>query len=152
VATLTPARSLGEFDDDMNDEDADDNALGGAGRSDPALLAEKADLVKSACRHPLQRLVEELDLCRRYYETTFPDRPVNRALFVGGEARQQSLCQYLAGELGLPAQVGDPLARMSRAADIAPETGIDRHEPQPAWAVAIGLSLGANAEQTETES
>jgi type IV pilus assembly protein PilM len=152
VATLAPAGPISEFDAELIEDDADETGIAGSERSDASVLADKAALVKDACRHPLHRLVEELDLCRRYYETTFPSRPVDRALFVGGEARQQSLCQYLAGELGLPAQIGDPLARMSRSNDIAPETGIDRREPQPAWAVAIGLSLGAAAEQTEIES
>jgi type IV pilus assembly protein PilM len=149
IATLSHSTGDEEFDDDR--DDADDEAMARRG-VDAAVLAEQAQIVQNACRHPLDRLVEELELCRRYYETTFPERPVDRALFVGGEARQRSLCQYLAGELGLPAQIGDPLARMNKNNDIPPETGIDRRESQPAWAVAIGLSLGSSAEQTEIES
>jgi type IV pilus assembly protein PilM len=103
---------------------------------------QQARLVEQACREPLNKLVEELDLCRRYYEATFPSMPVDRLVFVGGEARQRSLCQHIARELGLAAQVGDPLVRMGRISEIGPETGIDRRHPQPAWAVAIGLSLG----------
>ena len=156
VATINPPLQSREFDEATNDPfdavDADVIATGAAAPSDAAVLAEKAAIVRNACRLPLSRLVEELELCRRYYETTFPNRPVDRALFVGGEARQRSLCQYLAGELGLPGQIGDPLARMSRNNDIAPETGIDRREPQPAWAVAVGLTLGSPAEQPEIES
>jgi type IV pilus assembly protein PilM len=153
VATLVRPASDAAFGDEADDaSDIDDDSISAPFHADADALAEKAEVVRNACQHPLDRLVEELDLCRRYYETTFPERPVDRALFVGGEARQRSLCQYLAGELGLPAQVGDPLARMSRNNDIAPETGIDRRESQPAWAVAIGLSLGSPAEQTESES
>jgi hypothetical protein len=44
--------------------------------------------------------------------------------------------------MGLAAQLGDPLVRMSRVSDVGIESGIDRRQPQPAWAVAIGLSLG----------
>ncbi|MBC8108952.1 MAG: pilus assembly protein PilM [Anaerolineae bacterium] len=98
--------------------------------------------VEQACLEPLTKLVEELDLCRRYYEATFPNKPVDRLVFVGGEARQRSLCQHVARELGIAAQLGDPLVRMGRISDIGIESGIDRRQPQPSWAVALGLSLG----------
>jgi hypothetical protein len=31
---------------------------------------------------------------------------------------------------------------MSRVSEIGIESGIDRRQPQPSWAVALGLSLG----------
>src|SRR5687767_6681463 len=34
-------------------------------------LLRQSKLVEAACRDPLSRLVEELELCRRYYESTF---------------------------------------------------------------------------------
>ena len=105
-------------------------------------LSEQARQVEAACREPLGKLIEELDLCRRYYESTFQNRPVDRLIFVGGESRHRGLCQHIARELGLAAQLGDPLVRMSRVSEVGIESGIDRRQPQPAWAVAIGLSLG----------
>ena len=105
-------------------------------------LGEQAQQVEAACREPLGKLIEELDLCRRYYESTFQNRPVDRLIFVGGESRHRGLCQHIARELGLAAQLGDPLVRMSRVSEVGIESGIDRRQPQPAWAVAIGLSLG----------
>jgi hypothetical protein len=45
--------------------------------------------------------------------------------------------------MDLTAQLGDPLCRMSRFSEVNIESGIDRRTPQPAWTVAIGLSLGA---------
>jgi type IV pilus assembly protein PilM len=98
--------------------------------------------VEQACGATRDQLIEELNLCRRYYEATFPDRPVDRLIFVGGEARQRALCAHIAREMGLAAQVGDPLVRMGRISDITVESGIDRRQPQPNWAVAIGLSIG----------
>jgi type IV pilus assembly protein PilM len=98
--------------------------------------------VELACREPLARLVEELGLCRRYYESCFPATPVDRMVFVGGEARQTWLCQGIAREMMLSAQLGDPLVRMAKTTDIGIESGIDRKQPQPAWAVALGLSMG----------
>jgi Tfp pilus assembly PilM family ATPase len=86
--------------------------------------------------------MEELNRCRRYYESTFPNKPVDRLVFVGGEAKQRGLCHAIAREMALPAQVGDPLARMGRTTSVGIESGLDRRQPQPGWAVAIGLTLG----------
>jgi Tfp pilus assembly PilM family ATPase len=109
-------------------------------KTDDAKVA--AHRVEIACHELLNKLVAELDLCRRYYEATFPNRPVDRLIFVGGEAKNRALCQHIARELGIAAQVGDPLVRMGRISDVGIESGIDRRQPQPNWAVAIGLSLG----------
>ena len=100
------------------------------------------DRINQAIREPLYKLIGELDLCRRYYEATFQNKPVDRLIFVGGEARQRGVCLQIARELGLAAQIGDPITRMGRISDIGIETGIDRRQPQPDWAVAIGLSMG----------
>lgn len=117
-----------------------------AAKQRPSIAPEPIDQqrrrIDEACNELLSRLIEELDMCRRYYESAFPSKPVDRLIFVGGEARQRSLCQRIARELGLAAQVGDPLVRMGRTTEIGVESGIDRREPQPAWAVAIGLSMG----------
>jgi Tfp pilus assembly PilM family ATPase len=122
---------------DRDDDDDDDD--------DEAPPVDEAEAVERACREPLNRLAEELSLCRRYYEATFTNRPIDRLIFVGGEARQRSLCQQIAKELQLAAQVGDPMVRIGRISDIGPESGIDRRQPQPGWAVAIGLSMGENS-------
>lgn len=99
-------------------------------------------LVEEAVREPLSRLIEELDMCRRYHEATFPAAPVDKLMFVGGEAKQKGLCAHIARELGLAASVGDPVARMAKDFEFPPDSGIDRRGPQPDWAVAIGLSMG----------
>lgn len=120
-------------------------AAGNESLSAPRLSGEvlqQAQQVEQASREILTKLVRELDLCRRYYEATFPNKPVDRLIFVGGEAKHRTLCQFVAQELGLPAQVGDPMARMGKNSIISPDSGIDRRQPQPNWSVAIGLSLG----------
>ncbi|HET6250793.1 MAG TPA: pilus assembly protein PilM [Tepidisphaeraceae bacterium] len=115
-------------------------------RARPSPAAAAASLeqqrIERALREPVARLVEELSLCRRYHEATFPDRPIQRLIFVGGEAQQRDLCQQIARALGIGAQIGDPLVRMGRTTQVGIESGIDRRQPQPAWAVAIGLSMG----------
>jgi type IV pilus assembly protein PilM len=110
-----------------------------------AETSDESARVEFACREPLARLVEELGLCRRYYESCFPSTPVDRLVFVGGEARQTWLCQGIAREMMLSAQLGDPLLRMAKTTEIGIESGIDRKQPQPAWAVALGLSMGPAA-------
>ena len=113
--------------------------------------APQIELIERAMLEPLRRLVEEIDFCRRYYEASFPNKPVGRLIFIGGEAKQRWTCQQIAQEIGIAAQVGDPLVRMGRISDISPDSGIDRRQPQPNWAVAIGLSMGPVATSVAPE-
>lgn len=92
---------------------------------------------------PVGALADELLQCLRYYESVFRNQSVERAIFVGGQAYDKRLCQQLAQRLNLTAQIGDPLVRIRRAEGAGLDIGLDRREPQPDWAVAVGLSLGA---------
>ena len=92
---------------------------------------------------PLNVLADELTQCLRYYESVFRNQTVERAIFVGGQAYDKKLCQILAQKLNLPAQIGDPLMRIERIGGAGLSSGLDRREPQPDWAVAVGLSVGA---------
>jgi type IV pilus assembly protein PilM len=116
----------------------------------PAGTGGEPERIHQAIQEPLRKLVSELDLCRRYYEATFQNKPVEHLIFVGGEARQRAVCLQMARELGLAAQIGDPLVRMGRISEIGIETGIDRRQPQPGWAVAIGLSMGPSRQVART--
>lgn len=89
---------------------------------------------------PLDTLTDEVNLCLRYYEAMFPSRRVQRAIFIGGESKHLGLCQHIARTLRMPAHVADPLARVGRGGG-EKTFGIDLREPQPAWAVALGLCL-----------
>ena len=108
----------------------------------PPACTSSLGKLEQACLEPLGKLIDELNLCRRYHESTFPNRPVGRLLFIGGEARQRWLCQHVARQMHLAAQVGDPLVRMGRTTEVGVESGIDRRHPQPGWAVSVGLSMG----------
>ena len=92
---------------------------------------------------PLGNLADDLTQCLHYYESVFRNQGVERALFVGGQAYDKRLCQTLAQRLNLPAQIGDPLMWIKRIAGAGLPLGMDRREPQPDWAVAVGLSVGA---------
>lgn len=90
----------------------------------------------------VETLANEVTQCLRYYESVFR-KSVERTVFVGGQAYDKRLCQQLAQRLNLPAQIGDPLARVKRSEADALTGGLDLRQPQPHWAVAVGLSLGA---------
>ncbi len=102
------------------------------------------ELVRLLARS-LDGLTGELTQCLRYYESVFRSQPVERVIFLGGEAYDKRLCQAIAQRLNLPAQIGDPLVRIERAQGAGAAAGLTRREPQPDWAVAVGLSLGAAA-------
>jgi type IV pilus assembly protein PilM len=123
------------------------NAAGATAGIDP----ETAAKVSAATAGLLEKLIHELQLCLRYYESIFPGRFADRAIFVGGEARHIPMCQTMAQRLGLPATLGDPLARLTK--DGVAETRVDLRQPQPGWAIAVGLALGvANVEAKERAS
>ena len=119
-----------------------DGQVPAAEGAEPVAPDPQAARVDEAYREPVGRLVQELSLCRRYHEATFPALPIGRLVFVGGEARYRSLCQQVAQAMDLAAQVGDPMVRLARTTEVGPESGIDRRLPQPDWAVALGLTLG----------
>ncbi len=89
---------------------------------------------------PLESITDEVLMCLRYHESQFPGKRVDRAMFIGGEARHRGLCQAVARALRLPAQMADPLARIARTG-AEPALGVDLKQPQPGWAVALGLCL-----------
>lgn len=88
----------------------------------------------------LDMLKDEVAACLRYHESLFPTRRVEKAVFVGGEARHRALCQHLARSLRLAAQVADPMARVARTGS-EPTEGVDFTQAQPGWAVALGACL-----------
>ena len=116
--------------------------LSGEGKKDPAAEEALYHMLDDA----VAGLVEELNQCIRYYESVFRNQLIERAIFVGGQAYDKRLCQTVARQLNLPAQVADPLVRVKRVEGAGLEWGLDRRNPQPDWAVAVGLSLGAGQE------
>jgi Tfp pilus assembly PilM family ATPase len=104
--------------------------------------------IESACRPSQQALLRELEKFRDRFGQRFPGRPIDRLVFVGGEAHNRGMCRSIARAMGLSALIGDSMLRMGRSSEIRIESGIDRREPQPAWSVAVGLTLGAAAVQS----
>jgi Tfp pilus assembly PilM family ATPase len=79
-------------------------------------------------------------MCLRYHASQHAGRRVDRVIFVGSEAKQRGLCQHIARTLKLPGNMADPLARLARTGT-EPATGVDLRQPQPGWAVAMGLCM-----------
>ncbi|HUO10609.1 MAG TPA: pilus assembly protein PilM [Phycisphaerae bacterium] len=108
---------------------------------------EQMNDVKAALAEPLAQLVTDLQMCLRYYESIFPGRSVDRAIFIGGESRHVANCQAIAQRLGVPATLGDPLARLVK--DEVAKTTVDLRQPQPGWAIAAGLGIGLVPQSNE---
>jgi type IV pilus assembly protein PilM len=106
-------------------------------QADPAIAN-----VQAAQAPMVESLGEQLTSCLRYYESVFPNRPLERAVFLGGQAYDKRLCQSLARQLALPAQIGDPLAGIARDGEESP-AAVSAEANMPEWAVAVGLSLGS---------
>jgi Tfp pilus assembly PilM family ATPase len=90
---------------------------------------------------PLECLIEELQMGVRYHRSMYPDRPIEKLVFIGGESNHASTCQQIAKTLRIGAQLGDPLARMNGGSDSSKTVNVDMTEPQPGWAVPYGLCL-----------
>jgi Tfp pilus assembly PilM family ATPase len=92
----------------------------------------------------LQCLVEELQLSMRHHQRLFPRRPIEKLVFLGGSSMHTAVCQHLARTLRIGAQLGDPLARLTRSAAAAAagaDFGVDLRKAQPSFAVPVGLCL-----------
>jgi type IV pilus assembly protein PilM len=109
--------------------------------------ADAVTRVRDAVAPVLEQMISELQQCIRYYESIFPGRNVDRAIFVGGESRHVALCQSIAQRLGVPATLGDPLARLQK--DGVAKSSVDLRQPQPGWAIAVGLGVGLSPAPTE---
>jgi len=92
---------------------------------------------------PVADLTDKLTQCMRYHDSVFPNQGVERLVLLGGQAYDKRLCQAIAQRLNLAAHIGDPLVKVVREGAATLATGLDKSVPQPDWAVAVGLSLGA---------
>lgn len=88
----------------------------------------------------MDTLIDDIRLVVRYHDSVRPDQPVQRFVLLGGEANQRRIAESVAYAFGLPTYIGDPLARVMRPPGMAP-AGVDMNEPQPGWAVPLGLCL-----------
>ncbi len=90
----------------------------------------------------LDCLSEEIRGCIRYHDLLFNSEPIRNVVFLGGQSKNRMLSQKLARNLGLPAQLGDPLGRIDPQSRTGSHSDVPPGETHSDWAVAFGLSLG----------
>ena len=86
----------------------------------------------------MEAFTDEVMLCVRYHARLFPDRPIDRLVFAGGEASRTDLCTMIADATGIPAKVADPLSILTTTRSTK-AVGLDLEQPAPGWATALGL-------------
>ena len=118
-------------------EEERDDFLEPTPRSEPARSEPVASAVASS--EMVECLTDELKMGLRYYHARCPEQPVQRLIFVGGQARDTAACTAIAKSLGIAAQLGDPLGGVVRVGTSRTH-GADLDGVQPAWAVARGLA------------
>lgn len=95
----------------------------------------------------LQCLADEIKSCLRYHDLMFENQQAGKVIFLGGMAKNKTICQKLAQGLRLPAQLGDPLARVLPQSRTGKHSDLEEGQSYTDWAVAFGLSLGENHSQ-----
>lgn len=94
--------------------------------------------IQEACSGLVEQLTDELKMCLRYHRCLFPDRYVDRILFLGGESRDGVTCRQVAEALALPAFLADPLRRLSKDGSES-ICGLEGLQREPGWTVPMGL-------------
>ncbi len=86
----------------------------------------------------LDTIIDELGMALRHDASLFPNRRIERIVFVGGGAHSDHSCRQIVERLHLPGQRGDPLAGLVRPIDPASPLKQDAG-PRPNWSAAAGL-------------
>jgi len=90
----------------------------------------------------IERLMDEMNACCRYFELVSDNAQVNRLVLISGQSVDRVICEKdaeLAKGMQIPAQIGDVLAavQVQRGCHF----DIERRGRQVDWATAFGLSL-----------
>lgn len=131
TAPQSQQEAVAVLDEQLIDQDGG----GEPGRGPIEIDGRRVDLSE-----PLDALTDEIAMCLRYHARLFPGRGIDRAIFVGGEARHVGLCRHVARTLRLPARVADPLPHLVRSQS-RKFKNLDVTKPQPGWTAAYGLTV-----------
>lgn len=102
------------------------------------LSLEKETPATKAMRGPLERLVVEFERSFHYFLAQAPEKKIDRIILFGGSARLKGIDKYLNKSLGIPVELGNPLADIE-----FDEEAFDRRHLEdlsPRMAVAFGLA------------
>jgi len=108
------------------------------------VIAKDNDDITVIDDQALTQLVNEIRNCIRYHDLMFTNYPVGRVIFVGGQAQNKQLCQKLAQNLGLPAQLGDPMAGIDPNYRTGPHSDLNSDQSNCDWTIAYGMGMGVN--------
>ncbi|MBI2298294.1 MAG: type IV pilus assembly protein PilM [Armatimonadetes bacterium] len=88
----------------------------------------------------VREIAAEIGRSLEYYRSRYEGAVVDRVVLVGGTARIDGLADFFEAELGIPVDVGDPVAPLvvSSSARLSDE---DLQRDAPLLAVAVGLAL-----------
>ncbi len=133
---------------DAESHETQDIDTADGGQAATAVLQETqvktTDDIQSIIEPTLQYLCDEIRNCVRYHDLMFSTSPINKVIFLGGLSKNKGICQKLARGLSLPAQLGDPLARVLPASRTGRHSDLEQGQSYSDWAVAFGLSLGSH--------
>lgn len=101
---------------------------------------KKTPSVMPDLKEAFEILSDEVGMCIRYHRNLFPNQPVERAVFTGGESANLGLCRRLAGAVRVAVQTGDPMGAIQKSGK-EPAQGVDLSGPLPGFAAALGLSM-----------
>lgn len=87
-----------------------------------------------------EKLIDGIRMTVRYHDAVCPEAAVKRVVLLGGEAQHKAVAESIAHAFGIPTFIGDPMARVMRTPGLEP-LNLDVNQPQPGWAVPLGLSL-----------
>ena len=85
------------------------------------------------------RLVWELAACRRHFGSMYRKAQIERLIFLSGQAVDRCICEMIARQLEVPAQIGDCLEAVE--IEGTHDLGTDRRDCRVNLATAFGLSL-----------
>ena len=112
---------------------------GGGGGDAGGFSADEDDL--NLTDRVTATLVDELRAVRRHDRGRFPEAPIQRLVFCGGEARDAGVRDRLAACFGISATVADPTRGMSINPAEVDLGDTDFSQPCPEWTVAAGLCM-----------
>ncbi len=121
----------------MTDAEGDDFSSFGSGLSQ---TGETDDATLYAAMQPvLDDLATEVRRSLEFHLGRYPDTTFSRLVLVGGGAKLRNLDEFLTGNLGVPAMVGNPFAHIKvDTPGLPPEFAPTN---APLCAVALGLAL-----------
>lgn len=93
--------------------------------------------ILAAVKPIFETVIEEIKRAVVFYQGKYPEEPIKMVRLCGGAAKLPGLILYLAQNLGIETQIGNPWTVISHEPNVFP--GID--EEGPVFAVAVGLAM-----------